>query len=201
MNRRDAGLRPRRDPSGAAPWRGATDLPAVRVLAAARGGWDLPLDGDGTLSRGLRDEALRRCLTQRGELQRRVYGATHQLAKRALMRAARCGQRGEHVFGKLRWGSDGSTEFPTSRTDPFARDRSGARFETARIATDLAEPLTGLRSREAGPLAHGLPSAQGAGRSRLGACEEKAAAWPATHSADARGPHGAECDRPDHDPG
>ena len=57
---------------------------------------------------GLLHEALRRCLTQRGERQRRVHGVAHQCSEGALLRAAGCGQRGEHVFGKLRPRSDGN---------------------------------------------------------------------------------------------
>src|SRR3954447_1787905 len=49
----------------------------------------------------------RGCLTQRGQLERRIYGAPHQVAERALRRATG-DRRGEHVFGKLRVGSDGN---------------------------------------------------------------------------------------------
>jgi hypothetical protein len=174
MNRHDAGLWPRRDPSGAAPWRGATDLPAMRVLGAG-GGWDLPLDGDGTLCRRLRDEALRRCLTQRGELQRRVDGASHQLAERALVRAARCGQRGEHVFGNLRSRSDGTAENPGSEPVRSAENRSRSRFPRIRIASDLAKNRAGTRTRMGGGPRDGVGRVEGwpaRGRGRVGG-------WPA----------------------
>src|SRR5436190_1433080 len=47
------------------------------------------------------------CLTQCRELRSRLNGLAHQLAERALLRAAG-GRRGEHVFGRLRMGSDGT---------------------------------------------------------------------------------------------
>ena len=49
----------------------------------------------------------RGCLAQRGELERRVNGAPHQLAERALGRATG-DRRGEHAFVKLRRWSDGN---------------------------------------------------------------------------------------------
>ena len=49
----------------------------------------------------------RGCLAQRGELERRVNGAPHQLAERALGRATG-DRRGEHAFVKLRRRSDGN---------------------------------------------------------------------------------------------
>jgi hypothetical protein len=101
MNRRDADLCAGRRHSWAAPARGATDLPAMRVLGAGGGG-RLPLESGGRRCRGgLLIEALRRCLTQRCERQRRVHGVAHQRCERALLRAAGIGQRGEHVFGNL----------------------------------------------------------------------------------------------------
>ena len=149
MNRRDAGLRPRRDPSGATRWRGATDLPAMRVSGA--GGGRSRLRGSSrSRCRGLLEEAARRCLTQRGELQRRVDGATHQLAERALLRAARCGQRGEHVFGKLRSGSDGIAHVAGSNPVRFPRNRSRPRLRPPGSATDLAEGPGGVQSPPSG---------------------------------------------------
>ena len=47
------------------------------------------------------------CLAQRGELERRINGAAHQLAERAFGLATD-DRRGEHVFVKLRVGSDGT---------------------------------------------------------------------------------------------
>jgi hypothetical protein len=94
-DRRDAdlcALSRRSRPAGA---RVTTELPAVRVLARGGGG------GPGlTALRSL-------CLTQRRERCSRVDGVAHQLAERALLRAA-CGRRGEHVFVKLRTPSDGT---------------------------------------------------------------------------------------------
>jgi hypothetical protein len=145
MYRRDAGLRPRSHPSWAAPWRDATGLPAMRVLG--RGG------GRGRLRRsrrpgrrGLREEAVRRCLTQRGELQRRVDGVAHQLAERALGRAAGCGQRGEHVFVKLRIGSDGTPQRADSAELRMPVNRASARFARTPAATDLAGRQNGPAS-------------------------------------------------------
>jgi hypothetical protein len=89
--RRDADLCAWRDLSWPAPARVTTGWPAVRVLA--RGGGVGPVWG--------------LCLTQRRERGGRVYGLAHQLAQRALPRAAG-DRRGEHVFGRLGTGSDGT---------------------------------------------------------------------------------------------
>ncbi len=97
--RRGADLGPRRGRGGPPPSGVTTEWPAVRV--DARGG-----EGRRT---GVPIRSL--CLTQRRELRGRVHGRAHQLAERALLRAA-CGRRGEHVFGRLRLGSDGT---PTLR--------------------------------------------------------------------------------------
>ena len=89
--RRDADLCAWRDLSWPAPARVTIGWPAVRVLARGGGGgpvWGL-------------------CLTQRRERGGRVYGLAHQLAQRALPRAAG-DRRGEHVFGRLGTGSDGT---------------------------------------------------------------------------------------------
>jgi hypothetical protein len=95
--RRDADLCPRRGRSWPAPagWV-TTEWPAVRV--DARGG------GRGHRA-GMPLRSL--CLAQRRELRGRQYGLAHQLAQRALLRAAG-GRRGEHVFGRLRMASDGT---------------------------------------------------------------------------------------------
>ena len=94
-DRRDADLCApcrRSRPAGA---RVTTEWPAVRVLARGGGG-------------GPELTALRSlCLTQRRERCGRVDGAAHQLAERALLRAAR-GRRGEHVFARLGRPSDGT---------------------------------------------------------------------------------------------
>jgi hypothetical protein len=93
--RRDADLCARHGRSRPALARVTTQWPAVRMLA--RGG------GGGTR------QILHRspCLTQRRERRGRVDGLAHQLAERALGRAA-CGRRGEHVFGRLRRAPDGT---------------------------------------------------------------------------------------------
>jgi hypothetical protein len=93
--RRDADLCAWRDLSWPAPARVTTEWPAVRMLARGGGG------GPGL-------NPLRvLCLTQRRERRGRVYGLAHQLAQRALLRAAG-GRLGEHVFGRLGGGSDGT---------------------------------------------------------------------------------------------
>src|SRR2546423_1144911 len=56
------------------------------------------------------------CLTQRRERRGRVHSLAHQLAERALLRAA-CGRRGEHVFGRLRGPSDGTRTLRRSMCD------------------------------------------------------------------------------------
>jgi len=71
---------------------------AVRVLGRGGGG-RRPGGGSGLPGRV--------CLTQRGELERRINGAAHQLAERAFGLATD-DRRGEHVFEKLRSGSDGN---------------------------------------------------------------------------------------------
>jgi hypothetical protein len=89
--RRDADLYAWHGRSRPAPARVTTEWPAVRVFA--RGG------GKGSVRSP--------CLTQRCERGGRVDGLAHQLAQRALLRAA--GDRlGEHVFGRVRSGSDGT---------------------------------------------------------------------------------------------
>jgi len=140
MNRRDADLCAGRRLSWAAPARGATDLPAVRMLGAGGGG-RLPRGGGGRrCRRGLLREALRRCLSQRGERQRRVHGVAHQRCERALLRAAGCGQRGEHVFEKLRPRSDGSRKVRGRPGLVPARFGSARRLQNTRSASDLASP-------------------------------------------------------------
>src|SRR3954468_23869393 len=47
------------------------------------------------------------CLTQRGELEGRVDGPAHHRAQGGALTVG--GQRGEHVFGRLGGGSDGSS--------------------------------------------------------------------------------------------
>jgi hypothetical protein len=94
-NRRDADLCAWRGRTGPAPARVTTEWPAVRVIA--RGGGEDPV----------RNALRSLCLTQRRELRGRVDSRAHQLAERALLRAAG-GRRGEHVFVNLSRGSDGT---------------------------------------------------------------------------------------------
>ncbi len=96
--RRYADLGPRRGRSRPAPAGVTTEWPAVRV--DARG-------GGGGHPAGFFIPRRRLCLTQRRELRGRLHSLAHQLAERALLRAAG-GRRGEHVFGRLRLGSDGT---------------------------------------------------------------------------------------------
>jgi hypothetical protein len=127
MDRRGTDLGPRRDHPWATPAAVMTDSgSAMRVLG--RGGgrrWHR------ALGRG--------CLAQRDELQGRIHGPAHQLAKRALVLAT-VGHRGEHVFVNLRRRSDGNLR---SERDP---DRQGAgslgaaRNHRPGAATDLAPP-------------------------------------------------------------
>src|SRR5262245_4605532 len=102
MNRRGADLGPGRDHPWAAPATTMIEVPAVRV----------PGGGGG------RRRAMRRRggLTQRYELQGRVHGPAHQRPERALVLAA-VGHRREHVFVRLRLGSDGN--------EPNVRDPEG----------------------------------------------------------------------------
>src|SRR5215210_471834 len=138
MNRRDADLGAGRDPSGAALPRGADDLPAMRMLAAGGGG-RRPHGGGWTRCRGgLLHEALRRCLTQRGERQRRVHGVSHQGSEGALLRAAGCGQRGEHLFAKLEPRADGNRTLRAPESGPPAPFGSTPSVPRGVSASDLA---------------------------------------------------------------
>ncbi len=94
-DRRDADLRAWDGRIWPASARVTTEWPAVRVLACGGG------VGPG------RNPLRSLCLAQRRELRGRVHGRAHQLAERALRRAAG-GRRGEHVFGRLGTGSDGT---------------------------------------------------------------------------------------------
>jgi hypothetical protein len=95
--RRDADLCAWRDRSWSAHARATIEWPAVRVLARGGGG-----DPGLNLPRTL-------CLTQRRERDGRVDGLAHQFAERTLLRAAR-DRLGEHVFGRLGRGSDGTRD-------------------------------------------------------------------------------------------
>ena len=108
-DRRDADLGARAAHAGPARAHTTTEWPAVRVLGRGGGGPGLPRGRPG------------RCLAQRGELQRRVDGASHQLAKRALGRAAWCRRGWEHVFVRLGRGSDGTgwTGRPAAPSPPI----------------------------------------------------------------------------------
>ena len=113
MNRRGAHLRPGRDH----PW----TAPAATMIE--RSTMRVPGGGGG---RG-RGRCLRGCLTQRDELQGRIHGPAHQLAKRALVLAT-FDHRREHVFVRLRVGSDGKL-----------RERPGSRGPDSRIQRRRAE--------------------------------------------------------------
>jgi hypothetical protein len=103
--RRDADLSAWRGRTWPAPARVTTEWPAVRV--DARGGGAHP-----------GRYALRcLCLAQRCELRGRVDSRAHQLAERALRRAAG-GRRGEHVFGRLGRASDGTGNVRQSMSRP-----------------------------------------------------------------------------------
>ena len=106
-DRRDADLSARADHPWPARALVMTELPAMRVSG----------DGGGVAVAPLGRRA--RCLTQGRELDGRANGLTHQLAERALLRAA--GHRGEHVFGNLGVGSDGTTRGLAPETTHFAR--------------------------------------------------------------------------------
>src|SRR3954452_22894970 len=101
-----------------------TEVPAMRVHGPGGGA-----------AAGL--PARQRCLTQGGELHGRTNGLSHQLAKRALSRAAG-GHRGEHVFVKLRSRSDGNAEVANSRKADRARFGSGTCVRARGAASDLA---------------------------------------------------------------
>jgi hypothetical protein len=118
VHRGDADLCAEWGRSRPAPARVTAQRPAVRVLARGGGGVRVP----GRLPR--------RCLAQRRERRGRVYGLAHQLAERALLRAA-CGRRGEHVFVRLGRPSDGTRTLRSSvreaaqiwlRSAEFGRD-------------------------------------------------------------------------------
>jgi hypothetical protein len=166
MNRRDADLCAGRRLSRAAPARCATDLPAVRVLGAGGGGRRPFCDGRRRCRGGLLDEALRRCLTQRGEHQRRVHGVAHQRCERALLRAAGCGLRGEHVFVKLRPGSDGSRKIRDRSAGGSARFGSARGLRNTRSATDLARLRDRPEMEPIPPRTGSIPGLRSARRAR-----------------------------------
>jgi hypothetical protein len=103
--RRDADLCAWRGLSWPARARVTIEWPAVRVLACGGG-----VDPGVNLLRSL-------CLTQRRERSGRVDGLAHQLAQRALPRAAG-DRRGEHVFGRLGGASDGTRNVRRSASRP-----------------------------------------------------------------------------------
>jgi len=92
MNRRRADL-----------WPGRHHPLALPALATMIKRAPMRVHDGGGGRRGLRRTV---SLTQRDELQGRVHGPAHQLAKRAFVRAA-FGHRREHVFARLRIRSDG----------------------------------------------------------------------------------------------
>ena len=112
---------------------------AVRVLG--RGGGDR--SGGGGPGRV--------CLTQRGELERRINGAPHQLAERAFGLATD-DRRGEHVFVKLRVGSDGTARLQGvlagARRDP-ARGAANRKVVSLGSAASAASTPIGSGSATA----------------------------------------------------
>ena len=100
------------------------ELPAVRVSGGGGG----------------RGRAMRRrggCLTQRYELQGRVHGPAHQRSKRALVLSA-VGHRREHVFVRLRSGSDGKQRNVRDPEGPNCGSRGAKPNHPDRPATVLA---------------------------------------------------------------
>src|SRR5690242_9822380 len=128
MNRRETDLSAGRDHPWPAHARGATNRPAVRVLARRGGG-----------KRRRHTAGGRGCLTQGGELEGRADGPPQQLAQRALGGGPAVDRGGEHVFGKLRSGPDGTgaatrTRVPNrgaapNRLQRILRGRSGGARE------------------------------------------------------------------------
>ena len=106
MNRLAAGLGARGDHAGPARALLTSEPPAVRVRADGGGGLRGPATR-GRWGRRVRPCGAERCLAQRRELQCRSQGTAHQLAQGARAVSA-CRQAGEHVFGKVGVGSDGT---------------------------------------------------------------------------------------------
>ena len=152
MNRRDTDLSARRDHPWSTRARGATDRPAVRVLARRGGG-----------RRRRHTAGGRGCLTQGGELEGRADGPPQQLAQRALGGGPAVDRRGEHVFGKLRIGADGTVAPRRTRVPNggAARNRlqrilrGGRRRPRARRARPAGRPAEvpgrAERARRVGP--------------------------------------------------
>jgi hypothetical protein len=153
--RRDADLGPSRDRSRPAPSGVTTEWPAVRVHARGGGGGRA----------GIPLQSL--CLTQRRELRGRVHSRAHQLAERALLRAA-CGRRGEHVFGRLRSGSDGTCTLRSSVCRMPRIWLQSARCGHARVQAILQSGRRQRRGRRKPPppidRAHAQPANQPVGR-------------------------------------
>ncbi len=124
MNRRGAHLRPGRDH----PWTGPAATMIERSTMRVSG-------GGGVRGRG---RCLRGCLTQRGELQGRVHGPAHQLAKRALVLAT-FDHRREHVFVRLRAGSDGKGPNVRDPERPVRGSDGAEPKPTCAPESDLAE--------------------------------------------------------------
>ena len=132
MNRRGADLGPRRDHPCAAPAATMIERPTVRVCGGGGG----------------RQRAMRRrgCLTQRYELQGRIHGPAHQRSERALVLSG-VGHRREHVFVRLRSGSDGKLR---NDRDPEAANlripRRSAESTPSSLQPILHRPGNGLRA-------------------------------------------------------
>ena len=147
MNRRGADLGARRDHPCAAPATTMIELPAVRVSGGGGG-------------RGRAKRPRRGCLTQRYELQGRIHGPAHQRSERALVLSA-VGHRREHVFVRLRSGSDGKQR---NVRDPEGRKLRIPRRTAKSPSRGCNRSCSGLRIGSAdGPSPH--RGAAGPGRS------------------------------------
>jgi hypothetical protein len=141
MDRRAADLRARGDRAAPALGWLTGDPPTVRV-GGGGGGRTAVARRSRPGSRLRRTHGTEGCLSQRRELECRSHGTTHELAERAFVGSAGR-QRGEHVFVKVRAGSDGMRPRRRRRFGAFG---SSARKMQARAAMHLAR-----RSADAGP--------------------------------------------------
>src|SRR4051812_27723621 len=133
MNRRGADLGTRRDHPCTAPLATMIELPAVRVSG-----------GGGGRGRAMRPR--RGCLAQRYELQGRVHGPAHQRPERALVLAV-VGHRREHVFVRLRLGSDGRQRRVRDLEGAISESRGAKPNGPERAASDLAQAAKAGRAR------------------------------------------------------
>ena len=120
-DRRAADLRARADCAGPACAWLTCDSSTMRV-GDGGGGRPTGTHQDRPGSRIPGAHGAERCLTQCRELECRSHSTTHQLAERALVRSTG-GQRGEHVFGKVGAGSDGTGSGTACNTTRFGSAR------------------------------------------------------------------------------